>query len=1307
MWTNRSRNAAVVSSGLAALLASCTPAPPQQPNATDAGADALVATETATALDAAEAVAAETTALAPEASTLAADTTAASSCAVLPEGSACDDGDPCTSATHCVSGACGGGLNLCMCSTDADCAVFDDPNLCNGTLFCNKKTFPHACAVLGASIVVCSNATTAGCGQEACKPASGKCEKVLANGSPCQDSDPCSVQAACSDGQCVASDANWCQCTSNANCAVFEDGNLCNGSLYCNKAAFPYTCKVNPATVIQCNPSADTACLKNVCHASSGSCSQLAVELTLMTCDTKGCTWQPLPPAAATTPTTAPILCDDGLPCTSGDVCSGGQCQGGTDTCSCTSTADCAKLEDGNWCNGTLFCNKALKPAACVVNPATVVSCANASDTACAKNACTITTGKCDCLPTSKLGSCTLSAVETVQQDCENGACRWQTLPPGSPPTASVACQDGNACTVGDVCASGSCAGGTDTCLCSSDAECKTQGDGNLCNGPLFCNKATQKCALNPAAAVVCPTGLDTVCKKNVCAPSTGACILANAATTTTCDDGDACTVNDYCTDGGCTAGTFICSCSIDSQCVKYHDGNFCAGTMYCNKAKSPAKCELNPATKVVCKTASDTGCSQTLCEPATGLCAAKAVNQFLPCDADGLFCTQGDACLEGVCTAGQNICECLTDGDCAKKDDGDPCNGSLYCDKSKPLFQCSVNPATVVQCPDTGDTCNVGACQKASGKCALLPANGGKVCSDSNVCTAGDQCAGGKCEPLKAVVCDDLNPCTQDSCDPILGCQIAANSTPCDDGNPCSVGDTCKSGQCLAGNGNACDDGKPCTDDFCGAKAACSHAFNAVLCEDGDVCTANDQCAQGQCVAGPPNSCDDNNVCTKDACDVVKGCLYFNADGGPCDSLTCTVGDSCKGGKCVSGGKDKLWSWVDDGEIGGFNGVTVLPNGNLVAVGTRPTDPNFPESVMKLFSPTGQLVGTPNTLSNNRLSAVATRGTTMGIVGDGIVGERDQDGVAKCSNSTVIGQWRGLVEVADGFLLAGISYAGQSNTAYLHFTIQRTSNCKWLWTKEYDSPIAPHRGATGIVANGAGEFLATGWTKDNDKDYQALLVRIDVSGTKLNDAVRGGADSDFANRATHLPGGGWLVSGSTNSKGLGGYDGWLIRVSETLDPVWDRTYGGKADDFLGDVAMTADGGAVAVGNTSSFGATNQQAWLLRLDAWGNVQWSRVIGGAKDDGLQALVVLDDGSLLLAGSHSGSGSARPWLTHTDAWGHETCSSAGKCGLLKANACDDGNPCTADDCDAQIGCTHLKFADQAPCGVGKVCVAGGCQ
>lgn len=151
-----------------------------------------------------------------------------------------------------------------------------------------------------------------------------------------------------------------------------------------------------------------------------------------------------------------------------------GKCTAGAETCNCKSAADCLDQEDGNLCSGTLFCNKSLNPPACQLNPATAVVCPNAFDTACAKNACAPATGACGMAPT-----------EQTESLCKDANCQYKLLPLGQSVPA-VGCNDGNACTAGDMCGAGKCQAGTDTCVCKADADCKGQDDGNLCNGAWF-----------------------------------------------------------------------------------------------------------------------------------------------------------------------------------------------------------------------------------------------------------------------------------------------------------------------------------------------------------------------------------------------------------------------------------------------------------------------------------------------------------------------------------------------------------------------------------------------------------------------------------------------------------------------------------------------------------------------------------------------------------------------------------------------------------------------------------------------------
>lgn len=45
---------------------------------------------------------------------------------------------------------------------------------------------------------------------------------------------------------------------------------------------------------------------------------------------------------------------------------------------------------------------------------------------------------------------------------------------------------------------------------------------------------------------------------------------------------------------------------------------------------------------------------------------------------------------------------------------------------------------------------------------------------------------------------CDDGDPCTDDGCDPTMGCTHDFNNAPCDDGNPGTLNDLCDNGVCV-----------------------------------------------------------------------------------------------------------------------------------------------------------------------------------------------------------------------------------------------------------------------------------------------------------------------------------------------------------------------------------------------------------------------------------------------------------------------------------------------------------------------------
>ena len=164
-------------------------------------------------------------------------------------------------------------------------------------------------------------------------------------------------------------------------------------------------------------------------------------------------------------------------------------------------------------------------------------------------------------------------------------------------------------------------------------------------------------------------------------------------------------------------------------------------------------------------------------------------------------------------------------------------------------------------------------------------------------------------------------------------------------------------------------------------------------------------------------------------------------------------------------------------------------------------------------------------------------------------------------------------------------------------------------------------------------------------------VVRLDRNGNKLWDKTYGGTWTDMARSVLETSDGGLLVGGSSQSPNDGnktsaliGYaDFWIVRLDAQGNKLWDRSYGGVADDYMTDMRPTADGGFLLAGSSGSpagdfKGSTNyggSDLWLVQIDADGNKLWDRAYGGTSDELNARLSACSDGGWVL-GSNTDSG-----------------------------------------------------------------------
>src|SRR5204862_7074329 len=172
--------------------------------------------------------------------------------------------------------------------------------------------------------------------------------------------------------------------------------------------------------------------------------------------------------------------------------------------------------------------------------------------------------------------------------------------------------------------------------------------------------------------------------------------------------------------------------------------------------------------------------------------------------------------------------------------------------------------PGSPLDCDDhvfcTADSCvtGVGCTHTPIANCCVSDAD----CDDGNFCNGLETCVDNQCTPGAAPSCDDHNGCTDDSCDPQLGCLHVPNTDPCDDGNACTTDDTCSDGECVGGPPRNCDDSNGCTDDSCDPATGCVQTPNTASCDDGDACTQTDTCQSGVCTGGAPVVCTASDQC-------------------------------------------------------------------------------------------------------------------------------------------------------------------------------------------------------------------------------------------------------------------------------------------------------------------------------------------------------------------------------------------------------------------------------------------------------------
>ncbi|MBK8913180.1 MAG: hypothetical protein IPM64_01030 [Phycisphaerales bacterium] len=388
----------------------------------------------------------------------------------------------------------------------------------------------------------------------------------------------------------------------------------------------------------------------------------------------------------------------------------------------------------------------------------------------------------------------------------------------------------------GSTCPNGTCStaifhrwGDTNCCIHAVLVDCS--------DIPVPVMPITLPCPCVPRGACCLPGGCVEGVTPADCAAG-GGFYYGDGSSCPICDDGNPCT------DDSCDPATGACihtpspagtPCPLPPiECFV----SVCDGAGNCIYVVTPgAACadDGNPCTDDICDAAGmcthppkpfgapcpDDGnpCTDDICDGAGGC--------IHPPHPFGMPCGPGGLCFDEICDGAGN---CIV----VFRPFGAPCGpGGLCFDEiCDGLGNCIVVPKAAGTPCGPGTQCTLDICD-GLGNCIVVNRPDGTPCNDGNLCTVGDRCIGGVCVGGPPVVCDDGNPCTTDTCNPATGLCVftpVPDGTPCNDGNACTGPDRCIGGNCT-GAPIVCDDGNPCTDDSCNPATGCVFVYACQAC--------------------------------------------------------------------------------------------------------------------------------------------------------------------------------------------------------------------------------------------------------------------------------------------------------------------------------------------------------------------------------------------------------------------------------------------------------------------------------------------
>jgi hypothetical protein len=222
-----------------------------------------------------------------------------------------------------------------------------------------------------------------------------------------------------------------------------------------------------------------------------------------------------------------------------------------------------------------------------------------------------------------------------------------------------------------------------------------------------------------------------------------------------------------------------------------------------------------------------------------------------------------------------------------------------------------------------------------------------------------------------------------------------------------------------------------------------------------------------------------------------------------------------------------------------------------------------------------------------------------------------------------------------------------------------------------YQFMLLPDSVEDSFVLAGTTDSPLSGDITDSSRGMADIwVVKIDSAGNTLWDKRFGGTNTEQCNHIIHTNDNGYILCGFTLSpqggdvtdSPKGGSDVWLVKLDSLGNKLWDKRYGGNKNNQGLWIDRAPGGGYWVSGETnsdSSFDVSelpygSHDYWIFKIDDNGNKLWDHRFGGPGYNHGAGFVIMPDTSIFLYGyadtgtsavkTDAGKGLYDYWIVH---------------------------------------------------------------